>query len=74
MGRDFTPLKIGQPVFRMFNGKTIHLEDHPLFPSDLLELIRKGKKLAPLFIGEAAYLEKGIAFLTVKCPDNETPF
>jgi hypothetical protein len=32
----------------------------------LIEAVKKGREIAPYFIGEAAYIDKGIAFLTAE--------
>ncbi|XP_006861114.1 PREDICTED: aspartoacylase-2 [Chrysochloris asiatica] len=47
--RDFEPLQPGAPIFQMFDGKDVQYE---------------GKDTVyPIFINEAAYYEKGIAFI-----------
>ncbi|KAM6158109.1 N-acyl-aromatic-L-amino acid amidohydrolase (carboxylate-forming) [Rhynchocyon petersi] len=47
--RDFEPLQPGMPIFQMFNGKDV--------------LYDRKTTLYPVFINEAAYYEKGIAFV-----------
>ncbi|XP_056657174.1 N-acyl-aromatic-L-amino acid amidohydrolase (carboxylate-forming) [Monodelphis domestica] len=47
--RDFLPLKPGDPIFELFSGEEICYEgDATVYPA---------------FINEAAYYEKGIAFI-----------
>jgi len=61
----YKPLIMNQPVFTDLTGKTIFLEPGPLFSEEFCSEIKNGE-LVPLFIGEAAYVEKGIAFTTAK--------
>ncbi len=60
--KDYSPLKLGQAIFIDSQGKEFFLEAGPLFPSSLIEKIVAGEKICPIFIGESAYVEKGIAF------------
>jgi aspartoacylase len=62
-GKDYTPLKIGQPLFITPTGDTIFLDEQSV-PEALYSKLEQGEKIAPMFIGEAAYVEKGIAFIT----------
>lgn len=50
-GRDFQKIEKGDPVFLGFNGRTIVWNEEPVWA---------------LFINEAAYYEKGIAFTTAQ--------
>ena len=65
MHKDFQPLKVGQPLFKGFNGKVIYLEENASIPNELITLINQAS-IVPVFIGEAAYIEKGIAFRTAQ--------
>ncbi|XP_051823629.1 N-acyl-aromatic-L-amino acid amidohydrolase (carboxylate-forming) isoform X1 [Antechinus flavipes] len=62
--KDFLPLKPGEPIFQLFSGEEIFYEgDVPIYPA---------------FINEAAYYEKGVAFLkleksTFSIPPLEAP-
>jgi succinylglutamate desuccinylase len=55
-GRDFTTLKPGEPAFLTMEGATVGFE-----PTD--EEVSSGEVCYPFFINEAAYYEKGIAFM-----------
>jgi hypothetical protein len=66
MGKDFMPLAMGQPVFTRLDGGKINFGDAGCFPEDLVKSVEQGETVAPLFIGEAAYMEKGLAFITAK--------
>lgn len=46
--RDFEPLQPGAPIFQMFNGEDVLYQGEPT--------------VYPVFINEAAYYEKGVAF------------
>lgn len=46
--RDFEPLRPGAPIFQMFSGEDVLYEGE--------------STIYPIFINEAAYYEKGIAF------------
>lgn len=46
--RDLEPLRPGAPIFQMFNGEDV--------------LYKGASTVYPMFINEAAYYEKGIAF------------
>lgn len=59
---DGAPLREGQPIFLDQDGKTITLSENSYFPKDLLIALQNGKAMVPIFIGESAYIEKGIAF------------
>ena len=57
MGRDFAiSLRKGDPVFLTMGGETLGFE-----PSDKDE--EAGEACVPFFVNEAAYYEKGIAFM-----------
>ena len=64
LGRDFIPLENGLPIFTSYSGKTIRFGDEGYFPQRLLDEINSGREIVPFFIGESAYVEKGIAFIT----------
>lgn len=62
--RDFEPLRPGAPIFRMFSGEDVLYEGETT--------------VYPVFVNEAAYYEKGIAFfqtekLTVSVPALPAP-
>lgn len=50
--RDFEPLHPGEPIFQMFSGEDV--------------LYQGETTVYPVFINEAAYYEKGIAFITTE--------
>jgi len=56
---------LGQPVFTLFNGQKIPLEPGAFFSEKFCKLVEQ-QPLVPLFIGEAAYIEKNIAFATAQ--------
>jgi len=66
MGKDGFPLEEGQALFLDAQGNTLRLEASDFIPQDLILALRalrqKNESLVAFFIGEAAYLEKGIAF------------
>lgn len=65
--KDYLPLKIGQPLFITPKGESLYL-DRTSIPIELFYRLEKGEKISAMFIGEAAYIEKGIAFITASCP------
>jgi aspartoacylase len=65
-GSDFLPLTKGQSVFQRNDGTNINLMEGELFPEALFDSLNENEEIVPFFIGEAAYIEKGIAFLIAK--------
>ncbi len=64
-GKDYQPLSLNQSIFINHKNESLTLIDLNL-PQELLKKIQSGKKMCPIFIGEAAYIEKGIAFVIVE--------
>ncbi len=63
--RDFKPLHVGSVIFKSHDGKDISLKDTSFFPPELITRINNSEEISPIFTGESAYVEKGIAFIPV---------
>ncbi|MFC1586155.1 aspartoacylase [Fibrobacterota bacterium] len=66
VGKDFSGLTMEQPVFITFDGRVINFGEGKYFPAALVSAVARGEEIVPFFIGEAAYVEKGMAFLTAR--------
>ena len=59
-GKDFLPIQNGDPIFLHFDGTVETLQ------IDLPSALAKDEIMYPFFVNEAAYYEKGIAFMIAK--------
>lgn len=66
VGSDFQQLALDTPVFLGFDGGVIRLRECSDVAPELLDRLRAGAKICPVFVGESAYVEKGLAFLTAE--------
>ncbi len=65
-GSDFRLLTLETPIFQGFDGKELRLQDAAGVPHELLQFLAEGGRACPMFVGESAYVEKGLAFLTAE--------
>ncbi len=62
-GSDFKPLTSGQGIFERADGTTWRLGEGHAELAALEEALVQHPHMVPVFIGEPAYIEKGVAFL-----------
>ncbi|MBF0431443.1 MAG: aspartoacylase [Fibrobacteria bacterium] len=65
MHQDYVPLQSASLLFRSYDGGEVRCSDTSVIGEALLHNINRGEELSAIFVGESAYVEKGIAFIPV---------
>lgn len=68
-GKDFHPIEEGQPIFLTLDGQSVGFERK----NYKLDAVESTTPVYAFFVNEAAYYEKGIAFMLVTKHEHRFP-